>query len=160
MVAFFASVIATVALTGIAFLVLRRRPPGTPLTWGEAFVGAVFVWAILLLAYAIVPHQFITMCDKDFGWRSDAFGVPTGPFWNLPGIRRHNLWEQGVTFFGHGRLLVNEQTVRDIIVSNIYIVALVAHVKLWLIAQDRGQKKAEVVPLSPYGRPLVRKVDA
>ena len=157
MVAFFATVIVDVALVVGAMLYLRRRPKGTPLTWGEAFAGATYIFAIFYLSYAMVPHQFITMCDKDFGWRSDVFGIPTGPFHNLPGIRRHNLWANGITFFGNGRLMVNEQTVRDIIVTNIYGVAFVTHFKLWALAQRRGDKGAEVTPVSPYGRPLVRK---
>ncbi|HUR76571.1 MAG TPA: hypothetical protein VMZ22_01390 [Acidimicrobiales bacterium] len=157
MVAFLAAVIVDVALIVGAMLYLRRRPKGTPLTWGEAFAGATYIFAIFYLSYAMVPHQFITMCDKDFGWRSDVFGIPTGPFWNLPGIRRHNLWPNGVTFFGRGRLMVNEQTVRDTLVTNIYGAAFTAHFKLFAIANRRGDKGAEVTPVSPYGRPLVRK---
>jgi len=159
-VAFAAAVIVDAVLIGIAMLVVRRRPKGTPLTWGEAFVAATFIFAIFYLSYAMVPHQFITMCDKDFGWRSDVFGIPMGPFWNLPGIRRHNLWANGVTFFGHGRLMVNEQTVRDILVTNIYGAAFTAHFMLFAMAQKRGDKGAEVVPVSPYGRPLVRKAES
>ncbi|MEY2469342.1 MAG: hypothetical protein QOF21_2040 [Actinomycetota bacterium] len=157
MVAFAAVLIVDVALIVGAMLYLRRRPKGTPLTWGEAFAGATYIFAIFYLSYAMVPHQFITMCDKDFGWRSDVFGIPTGPFHNLPGIRRHNLWAGGITFFGHGRLMVNEQTVRDILVTNIYGAAFTAHFMLFAKAQRRGDKGAEVVPVSPYGRPLVRK---
>lgn len=157
MVAFYASVILDVVLIAVAILVLRGRPRGTPVTWGEAFVAATYLWAVFLVTYAVVPHQFITMCDKDFGWRSDVFGVPTGPFHNLPGIRRHNLWANGVTFFGRGRVLVNEQTVRDILVSGIYGAGVTAHVVLWAWANKRGDKGAQVVPVSPYGRPLVRR---
>ena len=159
MVAFIASVIVMLAMIGISLLVLKRRPAGTPLTWGEAFVGAAWVFALMFLAYAIVPHQFITMCDKDFGWRSDTFGVPTGPLHLLPGPwhGKHLLWPEGVTFFGRGRLLVNQQTIRDIIVTNIYVILVTTQFKLWGLAQKRGEKGAEVVPVSPYGRPLVRK---
>ena len=157
MFAFAVSVIVDVALIVGCFALLKRRPTDRKLTWGEAFFGATYVWAILLLTYAIVPHQFITMCDKDFGWRSDTFGIPMGPFWNLPGIRRHNLWAGGLTFFGRGRLMINQQTVRDILVSNIYVIGLIAHGTLWVKAQNRGKKTAEVVPVSPYGRPLVKK---
>jgi len=158
-VAFIALVIVDVILVGIVFLVLKRRPKDAKLTWGEAFVGATFVWGIFLLSYAFVPHQFITMCDKDFGWRSDAFGIPTGPFYTWPIINgRHNLWAGGLTFFGHGRILVNEQSVRDILATNIYVIFMTTHFKLWVKAQDKSEKgKAEVVPVSPYGRPLVRK---
>jgi hypothetical protein len=157
MVAFSVALVLDLALIFGAFFVLNRRPKGTPLTWGEAFVGATYVWAILLLTYAVVPHQFITMCDKDLRWRSDTFGIPTGPFYALPGIHRHLLWAKGVTFMGHGRLQVNEDTIRDMIVSGIYVVGLVAHGTLWVKVQNRGKQTAEVVPVSPYGRPLVRK---
>ena len=160
MFAFFTSVVVDLVLIALAFAVLRRRPKGTPLTWGEAFVGAVYVWAIFLLTYAIVPHQFITMCDKDFGWRSDIFGIPTGPFYRIhfwPINHKHLLWPNGVTFFGRGRIHISQQTLRDILVSGIYVVGLVAHGTLWSVAQRRGEKGAEVVPVSPYGRPLVRK---
>lgn len=159
MVAFFASVIVTVALTVGAVLYLRRRPKGTPVTWGEAFVGATYIFAIFYLSYAMVPHQFITMCDKDFGWRSDVFGIPTGPFYTWPIIDgRHNLWANGITFFGRGRLMFNEQSFRDILVTQIYGAAFTAHFMLFAWAQKRGDKTgAEVVPVSPYGRPLVKK---
>jgi hypothetical protein len=157
-VAFAIAAIVDIALIGGALLFLRRRPKGTPLTWGEAFVGAAYVFAIFYLSYAMVPHQFITMCDKDFGWRSDVFGIPTGPFYTWPIIHgRHNLWAGGVTFFGHGRIMLNEQSVRDILVTNIYGIMFTLHFKLFATAQRRGEKSAEVVPVSPYGRPLVRK---
>ena len=158
MVAFYASLILTIALIVSAVLYLRRRPRGMPVTWGEAFVAAVYVMGIFYLSYAVVPHQFITMADKDFGWRSDVYGIPTGPFYTWPIINgRHNLWAEGVTFFGRGRLMVNEQTVRDVFVLLIYNVAFVTHFRLFAWANRRGDKGAEVVPVSPYGRPLVRK---
>src|SRR5947208_2931805 len=44
-VAFFVSLAITVVGTAIIWRVGQRRPPGTPLTWGEAMAGAVFVFA-------------------------------------------------------------------------------------------------------------------
>jgi hypothetical protein len=158
MVAFAIATLVDVALILIAMRTVMRRPKGTPLTWGEAFVGAVFIFAIFYLSYAMVPHQFITMCDKDFGWRSDIFGIPTGPFYTWPLIHgRHTLWGSGVTFMGHGRVMLNEQSIRDIAVTQIYGVFFYLHFKLFAVANKRGEKGAEVVPVSPYGRPLVRK---
>jgi hypothetical protein len=158
MVAFGISVVVDVVLILIAMRTVMRRPKGAPLSWGEAFVAATFVFAILYLSYAMVPHQFITMCDKDFGWRSDVFGIPTGPLYTWPIINgRHNLWANGITFMGHGRIMLNEQSVRDIAVTQIYGVMFFLHFKLFAVAQNRGDKGAEVVPVSPYGRPLVRK---
>jgi len=156
-VAFTSALVIDILLILIAMRTVMRRPKGTPLTWGEAFVGATFIFAIFYLSYAMVPHQFITMCDKDFGWRSDIFGIPMGPFWALPGIHRHIIWANGITFFGHGRIKINEQSVRDIAVTQIYGIAFVTHFKLFGMANRRGERGAEVVPVSPYGRPLVRK---
>jgi hypothetical protein len=157
-VAFAVSAVVDVALILIALRTVMRRPKGTPLTWGEAFVAAAFIFALFYLSYAMVPHQFITMCDKDFGWRSDIFGIPTGPFYTWPIINgRHSLWANGITFFGHGRILLNQQSVRDILVTNIYGIMFTLHFKLFALANKRGEKGAEVVPVSPYGRPLVRK---
>ena len=72
-------------------------------------------------------------------------------------IRRHTLWGGGVTFMGHGRVMLNEQSIRDIAVTQIYGVFFYLHFKLFAVANKRGEKGAEVVPVSPYGRPLVRK---
>jgi hypothetical protein len=153
---FAASLIVTAVMVGIVVLVARRRPPGTPLTWGEAFVAATFVFAIFVMIYGVVPDRFLRFADGELKWRSDAFGIPTGP---LHLGKNGRLFSNGITFFGRGRIMLSLQAVRDIIASLIYVVAIGAQVYAWSWWQKRG-KKSEVPELetSAYGRPLLRKV--
>jgi hypothetical protein len=186
------SFIAIVVMSGAVVWVARKRTPGTPLTWGEAFVAALWIFTLMLLVYAVLPSQFLTYADSTLKWRSDKIGIPTGPLHYLPGWPQNHsvpahkihvlwmtfhghppghgkvlffiptdkglLWPTGLTFLGRGKIVMSAQVLRDILATLIYAVALVAHVKLWLMWQARGQRKVEAPELtSAYGRPLVRK---
>ena len=137
MVALAVSVAVLVGGIGLCIAVGRRRPPGTPYTWGEALVAATFVFGLMLVAYGIVPNQWLKWADNELLWRSDRI------FYKL-------------TFFGRGRITISYQAVRDILVSGIYVGMLGLQIALWSQWQKRGRKGAEVVPTSAYGRPLVR----
>ncbi len=151
MVAFLTSLIVTGIMVGIIVLVGKRRAPGTPMTWGEAFLAATFMFALMLMLYGIVPNQWLGWADNELGWRSDSIGVPT-PFGRL--------WPEGVTFFGRGRVTVTAQVVRDLIATVIYIVAFAGQIVGWLWWQKRGKRTAPppAIETSAFGRPLVRKV--
>ena len=138
MVAFAVAVAVVVVGTALCFAIGARRPPGTPLTWGEAMVAATFVFGLFLVAYGIVPDRWLRYADDELLWRSDRI-----------------LYK--LTFFDRGKITITYQALRDIIVSGIYVVMLVAHVSLFAIWQRRGKKAAAVEPTSAYGRPLVRK---
>ena len=149
MVAFIASLIITALMVAVIVLVARRREPGTPLTWGEAFAAGTFVFGLLFLLYGVVPHQWLAWADNELGWRSDSIGIPT-PFGRL--------FEDGLTFGGRGRVLITAQSVRDVIAAGIYIAGLGVNFWMWLWWQKRGRKPATAeLPTSAYGRPLVRK---
>ncbi|MGH9157715.1 MAG: hypothetical protein ACRD1K_18205 [Acidimicrobiales bacterium] len=150
MVAFFVSVIITGIMCAVILVVAKRRPPGTPMTWGEAFLAATFMFALMLMLYGIVPNQWLLWADTELGWRSDSFGIPT-PFGRL--------FVEGITFGGRGRVLISAQVIRDIIVTGIYIVAFVGQLAGWLWWQKRGRRTAAVakVETSAFGRPLVKK---
>lgn len=155
MVAFISSLVITFLMIGITLYVGARRPPGTPVTWGEAFVAATFMFALLFMMYGVVPDRWLAWADNELGWRSDSIGVPT-PFGRL--------WENGLEFFGRGRLIITAQVVRDIIASGIYIVFFVGQLAGWLWWQkSRGRRPAPTadageVKTSPFGRPILRKV--
>ena len=38
--------------------------PDRPSTWSERIAGAVGVFALMTLAYGVVPHEWITFSDK------------------------------------------------------------------------------------------------
>jgi hypothetical protein len=141
-IAFATSVI--VGLLGSVIIVQysKRRAPGAYLSWGEALAAATFAFFLFNLWYGIVPHQWITLADNEWGWRSDR--ILYGPF----------------DLFEPNRFLpftISYLTLRDLIVVAIYGAALTLHVWHWAQWQDRAKPKAEVVPTTTYGRPLARK---
>lgn len=152
MAAFLASLVLTAICIGIVVQVRKRRAPGTPLTWGEAFVAAVFVFAVMLLVYGIVPNQWLLWADGDLKWRRDQFGIP-----GIPGGGGKRLFEDGLSFGGRGRVMIPLEVSRDIIATVIYVVALVGNVYAWSWWQNYGKKKpGDDQTTSAYGRPLVK----
>jgi uncharacterized membrane protein len=132
------------ALAGDAAVILygRRRKPGQLLTWGEAMAAAVFAFALMMLWYGIVPHQWITLADTEWKWRSDRL------FYGIGDIFEPNRF---VPFE------ITYQALRDLVVLAIYGAGLTLHVFHWVQWQNRSKPKQEIVPSSQYGRPLARK---
>jgi hypothetical protein len=120
----------------------KRRKPGQPLSWGEAMAASVLTFILMMLWYGIIPHQWITLADAEWGWRSDRFF--NGPF-DL--FKAHRFLPFTVTYV----------VLRDLIVLAIYGAGLTLHVSLWMHWQNRSKTKAVVVPTTAYGRPLARK---
>ena len=62
-----------IAVLGDVAIVLysKRRPVGKYLTWGEAIAAAVFAFFMFNLWYGIIPHQWISLADNEWGWRAD-----------------------------------------------------------------------------------------
>ena len=51
-------------MIGLVVWKLRQPKPDRPTTWAEAIAGAVYVFALFLLMYAVVPHEFITVLGQ------------------------------------------------------------------------------------------------
>jgi hypothetical protein len=136
---------------GICIRVGRRRPPGTPVTWGEAFVAATFVFGLMLLGYGVVPNEWLLWADNQLIWRSDKLLLAV----SSEGVK---FGDAAATFGGTGRIVVTYQALRDIIAAGIYVVMLGAQIALWAMWQKRGQAKRAEVATSDFGRPLVRRV--
>ena len=65
--------------TGLAFLAIpyaKRRPKGTPTSWGEAMLAATFVFGLLFLAFGVVPDRFIAHADAELGRALPLGGLP------------------------------------------------------------------------------------
>ena len=167
MIAFLASSALLAFLVGGAVQYGKRRPVGTPMTWAEAMIAALFVFGVFFLAYGILPDAWLRWADGGLRWRSDAKGIPIGPLRHLMNKKWNNhwyswekntLWPSGITFFGRGRVTIVKEHARDFVAANIYIVFLAIQLKLWGAWQKRGKKLAssEVETTSAFGRPLVR----
>jgi hypothetical protein len=141
-IAFATALIVALLLDLAVVLYSKRRAPGRYLTWGEAMLAAVYAFVLFNLWYGVIPHQWITLADKEWGWRSDV--VVVGPFELLEPNRF-------VPF------TITKEALRDLIVLLIYGVGLGLQIFHWVQWNERGKKKAEVEPTTTYGRPLVRK---
>ena len=62
MTAFGFAIFLTLAMTGVLYLWGKRRPVGSPLTWGEAFVGGLFVFAWFVVLYGVLPNAWLQWC--------------------------------------------------------------------------------------------------
>ena len=139
MVAFATALVVLGLCVTAIVLYSRRRAPGTPVTWGEAMAAAAFVYFTMFLAYGIVPHQWLAWADNELNWRADKI------------------------LYGPGDLVaklpftVTYQVLRDLVAAGIYVVFLSGMVLLWSMWQNRGKTKPAELPVSSYGRPLVKK---
>lgn len=138
MVALVASILVMVVMTAAIFPYMKRRPVGTPLSWGEAMFAATYVFFILFWAYGVVPHQWLMLADNEWSWRADVLVVGPGEILTkLP-------------------FDITKQVLRDLVAVGIYGVILVGNVVVWMAWQNRGEKKAPEVETSRFGRPLVK----
>lgn len=135
----------------IPFVIALRRPKSDkPTTWAQAMAGSVYVFALFLLAYAIIPHEFITFCDKYLQWGKDKYVVKSTT--QIPGISSFN-WP----------VSIDMQAVRDVAVVVLYNIFFVTNIILILKWQDRKTKTEDteeqpvVVGRSRFGRPLKAK---
>lgn len=136
MVALGFSFIGLVLPLAIVLLYAQRRPVGTPLSWGEAMVAAVFAFWAMFVAYGILPHQWLGYADNELGWRADKFFLGPDVEW-MP-------------------FVVTYEKLRDLIAAGIYIVGLGGQIAIWAYWQNRGKAKAKALPTSAFGRPLLK----
>ncbi len=149
MVAFVTALIILVALSALVVPMAKRRPVGTPLTWGESMVASVYAFFLMFWAYGVIPHLWLTWADNELQWRPDK--ILYGPGSIL----------QPQALGGNFPMTISSQTLRDFLAVGIYVVFLAAQIALWAYWQNRGKRAAAAsstaVVESEFGRPLVRK---
>lgn len=143
MVALVFSFLVLLAGLGVVRVVASRKPRGTSITWAEAVIAATCTLGLMLLAYGIIPHLWLSFADNELKWRADSIA------YNLE-------------FFGRGRIAITKEAVRDVIATLWYVVGLGVNVALWSWWQKRPTAEesasAQKNPgTSRFGRPLVRK---
>ena len=126
---------------------LRRPKSEKETTWAQAMLGSVYIFWLFLLAYAIIPHEFITFSDKYLQWDTTHFVFQT----------HQDMFGLGIVDWPFS---MNKQAVRDIIVVGIYTVFFGLNLFLFAQWQKRGKEEtaaAEEKPkVSRFGRPLRR----
>jgi hypothetical protein len=141
LVSFFVTLVLILAVIPFG----KRRAPGKPLSWGEALVAATYTFAVLFLAFGVVPHQWISHADADLNWATDKYVY--GPFDLL------KAQAQG----GNFPFTISYQAVRDLIVVVLHVFYFALMLGLWAWWQKRGKVTSTEIETSTYGRPLVKK---
>jgi hypothetical protein len=143
--AFIVSFVVTVAMSFVVIPYGKRRPVGTPFSWGEALLGSTYIFFVLFLAFGVVPHQWIDHADKDLGWSRDKLLFGPG------GILKPE------SAGGWNPITLQYEAVRDTIVVVIHLIFFGVFMFLAVWWQKRGIVKPKALPTSSYGRPLVKK---
>jgi hypothetical protein len=112
--------------------------------------GAVGVFALMTLSYAVVPSEWINFSDKYLQWDTTKFV-----------FRSH----QKMLFFPwNWPFDFIKQDIRDLIVVVIYLVLFGLNLRLFVLWQQRGTADAaapsEKSGTSRFGRPLRRRAAA
>jgi hypothetical protein len=124
-VAFIGSFIVAFIHIGAIVWYGRRRPAGKPVTWGEAMVGATFVFFCMFWAYGVVPEAWINFFQNDLEWRPDQFLA--GP--------------HGTLF--KGPISFSKAALGDVITTVIYAFMVGAHLTLFSFWNRRGKLQAD-----------------
>jgi hypothetical protein len=139
------------ALIGHGLLLVasgKARDPGEPATWAECFAGAVGVFAMFVVGYAIVPSEWLNYANSYIQW-----GDNTKFVWKSS--------QQMLFFPVNWPFSLDYPALRDIVVTLIYVVFVGANLKLWVMWQRRHEVRepAAVAGDAParrsrFGRPL------
>jgi hypothetical protein len=138
------------ALVGHGLLMVassKDRGPEEPATWAECFAGALGVFALFVVGYAIVPSEWLNYANAYLQWGETTKFVFKSS-------------EQMLFFPWHWPFNLDFPALRDIVTVGIYGFVLTANVKLFVMWQRRHEVKeepsAEAAPVrrSRFGRPL------
>ena len=139
---FFISLLLCLISFAVFMWMVRRPKSELPTTWAQAMLGGAAVFALFLLIYGVVPHEWLTWADSSLGLREDKILIDT--------------W--AIDFSG--------RALRDIVATVIYIVGLGINTWMWIAWQKRGTPKPkpakaaatpEPAGTSAFSRPVTKK---
>jgi hypothetical protein len=136
-------------LVGVGVIVAMARRPKSPEppTWAQAMLGAIAVFALMLIAYGTVPHEWIVFANSYLNWGTAKFVFQRNRFIHFD---------------------VNKQAANDAVAAIIYVVMLGANITLFSMWQKRPVREPEPsdanaaataeerqpAGTSAYGRPM------
>ncbi|MGZ8762533.1 MAG: hypothetical protein ACXW2Y_04345 [Acidimicrobiia bacterium] len=137
----------TVIGLGIVLVLMRRPKPDRPATWAECMAGAVGVFALFFLCYAIIPHEWLTFADGYLNWSTDKF------------VFTSNQWAGGLPPFD-----LPYSALKDAVAAGIYIVFFGLNLFLFskwqkrpTVSEAAAEGTEQVVRTSRFGRPVKAK---
>jgi hypothetical protein len=132
------------ALIGHGLLMVassKGRDPEEPATWSECFAGAVGVFALFVVAYAIIPSEWLNYANSYLQWGDTSKFVWTSH-------------EQMLFFPVNWPFNLDFPGLRDIVTVVIYGAVLTTNLKLFVAWQHRHQVKE--APATDEGTPARR----
>jgi hypothetical protein len=139
------------ALIGHGLLMVasgKARDPEEPATWAECFGGAVGIFALFVVGYAIVPSEWLNYANSYIQWGDNTKFV----------------WHSGrpMLFFPwNWPFSLDYPALRDIVVALMYVAFLGLNLKLWVMWQKRHEVREQAAMAteaparrSRFGRPL------
>jgi hypothetical protein len=136
---------------GLLMVVSRKpQPADYKASWAECFLGAVATFALMALAYGVIPHEWMTLANGYMGWgNTSKFLVQSN---------------QNMLFFPwNWPTNIDYPALRDVVVSLIYGALLGLNIAVFVMWQKRNQvvekpATAETAPAkrSRFGRPVRR----
>lgn len=146
MVALVVSVLISIVMAAGIWWYSKRRAVGAIMTWGEAAVFSAYIFFLMFIVFGIVPHQWLTLAENEWSFRSDKFVYGWGDI-----VRPQS---QG----GWLPFDITRRVISDVAAALIYIVFLGIMSGMWASWQARGKAKTSTeVAKSTYGRPLVKR---
>jgi hypothetical protein len=143
--------LAALALVGHGLLMVassRESHPEEPATWAECFAGAIGVFALFIVGFAIIPSEWLNYANSYLNWGDTTKFVFTSH-------------EQMLFLPFHWPFNYDYPSMRDTVAVLIYVVTVGLDLKLWSMWQRRHEVKeapavAEGAPAkrSRFGRPV------
>ncbi|MEZ5174774.1 MAG: hypothetical protein R2823_01025 [Acidimicrobiia bacterium] len=124
-----------IAMGGITYGFIYRRP----MTWARAMLGGLLFTALMLILFAVIPNQFLTLTQSTLEW------TPQKNFFTIPPILVLN-----------NDVSISYAALKDMISAG-YVTTLTIAVPVIMYQMQERAKRADVpkpTPVSDYGRPL------
>ena len=149
MAALVTSLVVGIVMSVAIFAYAARRPIGTAVSWREAMVGAGDVFFLGFLAYGVIPHQWLTLAENEWGFRADRILFGKGDI--VKPISQGGWLPFDITY----------QAMSDIVAVTFYAVFLGVQIWMWSAWQNRGKTseakaQAALSQTSSFGRPLIK----
>lgn len=128
---------------GVVVLMIRRPKSPEPTTWAQAVLGAIAFFALMTLAYGVVPHEWLNFANSQLKWAEDTFFIK----------------DSSIIPFD-----IDRRAGADVVATLMYVVFAAVQVALFVKWQKRPvaepgvegapAKGRKAAGTSPYGRPV------
>jgi len=123
-------------MAGIWFAHIHLRK----MTWSNAMLGALLFSALMLILFAVIPNQFLTLAQGPLDWTAQKVFVTIPPFLVLG-----------------NEIAISYAALKDMLLQGYVVTALIGIPVLMYQIQKRSainKNTPPPTPVSDYGRPL------